>query len=197
MRSAITGDRIDSSASGTLVIFSRVEGLLRESTNDLCEVPREQLTAILTSGVPLVLVSDAGAADLRRLQRELGLRQPFICEGGASLHIPPAYFSDVGGSAAEDGWETFSFATTGPAAAIRLLSALFTATGRANILTVGLGCDERDRTMLAAVDIPIVVRSRQEDQQALLQFVPGAYVTHAPGTAGWLEAVLGTPFSDA
>jgi predicted mannosyl-3-phosphoglycerate phosphatase (HAD superfamily) len=91
----------------------------------------------------------------------------------------------------------FSFATTGAAAAIRLLGALFTAAGRANILTVGLGCDERDSAMLSAVDIPIVVRSRQHDQQGLLQFVPGAYVTRAPGAAGWLEAMLGTPFCDA
>ena len=41
------------------------------------------------------------------------------------------------------------------------------------------------------VDVPIVVRDQHRDQQPLLQYVPGAYVTTATGAAGWLDAVIG------
>lgn len=193
-------------ASGTLVIFTRVDGLLRqritapadkntapaENNRVPCELSPDALNALISTRVPLVLVSDSGAADIRQMQRELGLTEPFISRGGAALHIPPDYFTqldDVG--AADDEWEMFSFDTIGPTAAMRLLGALFLARGHDKILTVGLGCDTSDSAMLAAVDVPIVVRDRRLDQSALLRYVPGAYLTTATGAAGWLEAVVG------
>jgi predicted mannosyl-3-phosphoglycerate phosphatase (HAD superfamily) len=183
-------------ASGTLVIFTRVDGLLRERPagrdRTPCELSRDALHALISTRVPLVLVSDSDAADMRQMQRELGLMQPFISRGGAALHIPPEYFSQVDDvPASEDQWEMFSFDTIGPAAAMRLLGALFLARGHDKILTVGLGCDTSDGAMLAAVDIPIVVRDQRLDQSALLRYVPGAYLTSATGAAGWLEAVVG------
>jgi predicted mannosyl-3-phosphoglycerate phosphatase (HAD superfamily) len=179
-------------ASGTLVIFTRIDGLLRERAAAACELTRDALTALLSTRVPLVLVSDSESADVRTIQRELGLLQPFISDGGAALHIPPEYFTQQDDAAArDDDWERFSFDAIGPAAAMRLLGALFLARGHDKILTVGLGRDTRDGSMLAAVDIPIVVRDQRLDQSALLRYVPGAYLTTATGAAGWLEAVVG------
>jgi len=188
-------------ASGTLVIFTRVDGLLRRGATAPagrdaapCELSRDALDALISTRVPLVLVSDSGAADMRQMQRELGLMQPFISSGGAALHIPPEYFSQLDDPpAVDDQWEMFSFDTVGPAAAMRLLGALFLAREHDKILTVGLGCDASDSAMLAAVDIPIVVRDQRLDQSALLRYVPGAYLTTATGAAGWLEAVVGPP----
>jgi predicted mannosyl-3-phosphoglycerate phosphatase (HAD superfamily) len=178
--------------SGTLVIFTRVDGLLRERAAAPCELSRDALTALLSTRVPLVLVSDTGAMDVRKIQRELGLLQPFISDGGGALHIPSAYFTQLDDAPTRaDEWETFSFEANGPAAAMRLLGALFLARGHDKILTVGLGCDARDSLMLASVDIPIVVRNQHRDQSALLRYVPGAYLTTATGAAGWLEAVVG------
>jgi predicted mannosyl-3-phosphoglycerate phosphatase (HAD superfamily) len=185
------------SASGTLVIFTRVEGLLRQRTGSVCEMPPDALTALVAARVPLVLVSESGKDDVQRLQRELALQQPFVCDDGAALHIPPSYFTDQVDAADDATWEMFSFSTAGPAAAIRLLSALFIARGHDKILTVGLGCDWSDAMMLAAVDIPIIVRDQSRNQTALLQHVPGAYLTTASGAAGWLEAVIGPQFSNA
>ena len=186
-------------ASGTLVIFTRVDGLLRQRAvapasggTAPCELSRDALDALISTRVPLVFVSDSSAPELRQMQRELGLMQPFISSGGAALHIPPEYFSQLDAvPAAADQWEMFSFDTIGPAAAMRLLGALFLARGHDKILTVGLGCDTSDSAMLAAVDIPIVVRDQRLDQSALLRYVPGAYLTSATGAAGWLEAVVG------
>src|SRR5688500_7701210 len=185
---------VHTAASGTLVIFTRVDGLLRQRAASPCELSREALNALISTRVPIVLVSDSGAADIREMQRELGVLQPFISRGGAALHIPPEYFTQLDDVAApDDEWEMFSFDTIGPAAAMRLLGALFLARGHDKILTVGLGCDTSDSAMLAAVDIPIVVRDQRLDQSALLRYVPGAYLTTATGAAGWLEAVVGPP----
>jgi predicted mannosyl-3-phosphoglycerate phosphatase (HAD superfamily) len=200
-------------ASGTLVIFTRVDGLLRQravapASGDSapahggsapahrgsapCELSRNALSALISTRVPLVFVSDSDATDVRQIQHELGLMQPFISSGGSALHIPPEYFNQLDDvPACGDQWEMFSFDTVGPAAAMRLLGALFLARGHDKILTVGLGCDASDGAMLAAVDIPIVVRDQRFDQSALLRYVPGAYLTTATGAAGWLEAVVG------
>ena len=192
MPTATSRDYGDSRATdaGTLVIFTRVEGLLRHRVTQASETTRRALDALVLGQVPLVLVSDSNAADVRALQRDLGLVQPFICSAGGSLHIPAAYFSETAAPDAGS-WEVFNFAPPDRAAAIRLLTALFAARGHDKILSVGLGSESGDATMLAAVDVPIVVRDQHRDQQPLLQYVPGAYVTSATGAAGWLEAVIG------
>ncbi len=181
-----------------LVIFTRVEGLLRQRESEGAggewELSRDALATLLPAHVPLVLVSDVRAAEVHQLQRELGLVQPFICGRGAALYIPAEYFSEgieLDQRQHPDAWEVFTFDPPDPAAAIRLLSALFVARGHDRILSVGLGCESGDGTMLAAVDVPIVVRDQRHDQQPLLQYVPGAYLTSATGAAGWLEAVVG------
>ena len=192
MATATARDYGDSCATdaGTLVIFTRVEGLLRHPVTKASEATRRALDALALGHVPLVLVSDSNAADVRALQRDLGLVQPFICSGGGSLHVPAAYFSQAAAPDAES-WEVFNFDPPDRAAAIRLLSALFVARGHDKILSVGLGSESGDAPMLAAVDVPVVVRDEHRDQQPLLQYVPGAYVTSATGAAGWLEAVIG------
>lgn len=176
--------------AGTLVIFTRVEGLLRQRVAAACDVSRAAFDALVLARVPLVLVSDSSALDVQAFQLDLGLAQPFICHRGARLYIPAAYFGETAEPGSEP-WEVFSFDPPDPAAAIRLLTALFIARGHDKILSVGLGCECSDASMLAAVDVPIVVRDQHRDQQPLLQYVPGAYVTTATGAAGWLEAVIG------
>jgi len=192
MQTAMAHARMDAGepTTGTLVIFTRVEGLLRRCVTAPCDVTRDALDALVSSRVPLVLVSDSSASEVKQLQSELGLVEPFVCDRGAALYIPAEYFNDSG-EAAPESWEVFSFAQADPAAAIRLLRALFVARGHDKILSVGLGCECGDGAMLAAVDVPIVVRNHQLDQRPLLQYVPGAYLTTATGAAGWLEAVIG------
>jgi predicted mannosyl-3-phosphoglycerate phosphatase (HAD superfamily) len=163
---------------------------LRQRALEPCEVSRAAFDALVAARVPVVLVSDSSAPEMQALQLDLGLAQPFICDRGALLYVPAAYFSDTAELGAGP-WEVFSFEPPDPAAAVRLLSALFVARGHDKILSVGLGCEYGDATMLAAVDVPIVVRDQHVDQQPLLQYVPGAYLTTATGAAGWLEAVIG------
>jgi hypothetical protein len=192
MQTAMATDHVESrvTETGTLVIFTRVEGLLRRRAAEPCDVSRAALEALLLAHVPLVLVSDSSPEDVQAIQGELGFAQPFICDRGARLHIPAAYFTEAAELHPQP-WEVFSFDPPDPAAAIRLLCALFVARGHDKILSVGLGCDCSDGTMLAAVDVPIVVRDPHRDQRPLLQYLPGAYLTTATGAVGWLEAVVG------
>jgi mannosyl-3-phosphoglycerate phosphatase len=73
------------------------------------------------------------------------------------------------------------------ASGVRLLSALFRKTHE-RIVTIGLGDSLSDASFLQAVDMLVIVRSR--DAAALQSLVPHAMLTWHEGPAGWNEAVL-------
>ena len=59
------------------------------------------------------------------------------------------------------------------------------------VVTVGLGDGMNDQPMLAAVDVPVIVRNRVADPAGdLVRAVPSAKVTDSEGPAGWAAAVL-------
>lgn len=182
--------------SGSLVIFSRVEGLLRERTHATYAAASDPLRFLATWDVPLVLVSTWDASEIRHLQHEFALDQPFICEEGAALHVPGRWLGEPLAAAStrlfeETEWEVFRFSPRSINGAVRLLAAMFLARGYDPLLTVGIGCDLADYDLLATVDIPIVVRDKRGSQTELLRQMPGVYVTSAIGAAGWSEAVFG------
>lgn len=179
------------SVSTSMVVFTAVDGVLREGGTGSCGDARVALELLTTRGVPVILMAHCDAASLQGLQRELGLRQPFIANGGASLYIPRGYFEELDGLSSGDAWEIFEFGVRDPARAVRLLAALY-GRGDEEVLTIGFGCDWPDRALLAAVAVPIVVRQEGVDQTRLLRHVPTAYLTTAAGPAGWSEAVLGS-----
>jgi predicted mannosyl-3-phosphoglycerate phosphatase (HAD superfamily) len=182
----------DASPSASMVVFTTIDGVLRHTATDSCADARLALELLATRGIPVVLMSHEDARTVQDLQRELALDQPFICDGGAALYIPRGYFEELDGlTAGDDAWEIFEFGVRDPARAVRLLASLFCVRG-ADIMTIGFGSDWADRALLAAVDVPIVVRNDAEDQARLLRRVPAAYLTTATGPAGWSEAVLGS-----
>ncbi len=73
------------------------------------------------------------------------------------------------------------------AAAVRLLAGVY-AQLAGTLTTIGLGDAMNDAAFLNAVDVPIVVRSKDSDR--LRQAVPRASVTRLVGPAGWNQAVL-------
>jgi predicted mannosyl-3-phosphoglycerate phosphatase (HAD superfamily) len=181
--------------SGALVIFSRVEGLLRERTTGASGAVSDQMRFLSRQGVPLVFVSAWDACELRKLQDELAFEQPFICEEGAALHVPATWLHESAPATPRlernIGWEVFQFSPSSVSAAFRLVSDVFVARGYDPLLTVGIGRDLADYALLREVDIPIVVRDLSESQPELVHQLPGVFVTQASGAAGWSEAVLG------
>ena len=117
---------------------------------------------------------------------------PFVSDGGAALHVPCSYFDNVERTGAGAGaWEVFRFNPPDRAGAVNLLCDLLVAMGYGDPLTIGVGCDLDDYGVLAAVDVPVIVRDPVTPQKELLRHVPGAYVTNATGIEGWSEALIG------
>lgn len=73
------------------------------------------------------------------------------------------------------------------AMAVRQLVELYRA-AFGKTITIGLGDGHNDAGFLAAVDTPVVVRSRFA--AVLKKAVPRSFVTNSPGALGWNEAVL-------
>jgi hypothetical protein len=186
-----TGD--GESRSGALVIFTRVEGLLRERTHVASAAAGDPLRCLASWGVPLVFVSAWDASEIRHLQTEFAFEQPFICEEGAAVHVPGSWLVEPAATNTqiESAWEVFRFSPRTVGGAVHLLTGMFLARGYDPLLTVGIGCDLPDYDLLAAVDVPIVVRDQCSTPPEVLRELPGVYVTSATGTAGWSEAVLG------
>ena len=192
--SAMTAGRpvVSSAPSTSLVVFTSVDGALRQGTNGTCAGVRPALDLLATQGIPVVLASHHSADELAALQQGLGQPHPFICDGGAHMHVPNGYFADLQDLWPQDErWHTVPLGAPDIGRAVRLLVSLFQVSG-SDILTVGLGCSWSDRTLLEAVNVPIIVRSESPDQARLQRRIPGAYVTQASGPAGWQEAILGS-----
>jgi predicted mannosyl-3-phosphoglycerate phosphatase (HAD superfamily) len=178
--------------SSSLVIFTDIEGTLCEpgTTRALADA-QAALAMLAAHDTPVVIVADEGAACVLKLQRELGLRHPFISEGGAALHIPRGYFPnfhDLGHRRGD--WYVLVFPQPQNGDAVRLLVSLYRAFLPEPVI-VGLGDDWPDRVLLAEVDVPVIVRNPRVDQRRLKYRLPHAYVTSSAGAAGWREAVVG------
>jgi hypothetical protein len=180
--------------SASVVVITDVDGILRHADIGALAEARRALDAL--AGSTLVLCSTRGADELRAIQRELGIRHPFISDGGAALHIPTGYFCvadaspETAGTAADESYETIDFGVRRLGHAVRLVIALFR-TCPVPPLVVGIGFEWRDRMLLREVDVPVVVRDAGVDQSALLRNVPQAYLTAACGDDGLLEVVFG------
>jgi predicted mannosyl-3-phosphoglycerate phosphatase (HAD superfamily) len=174
--------------SAGVVLIADVGRLIRHP-GALAEV-RPAFEALARCETHLVLCSEQGPAEVQALQRELGVRHPFICRRGAALHIPRGFFCGLPAGPADAEWEVIDFGTPRLGHAVRLVATLYRAAG-ATPLIVGIGEDWRDRALLREVDAPIIVRNSAVDQSRLVRNVPAAYVTEAEGSDGWTEAILG------
>jgi predicted mannosyl-3-phosphoglycerate phosphatase (HAD superfamily) len=180
------------SVSASIVVFTVIDGALREPPAGSCHDARAAINLLMMRDIPIVLLSHGDGRAVQLLQRELGIVQPFVCGGGAALHIPRGYFEELDGlTAGDDEWEIFEFGVRDPARAVRLLSSLYSVRGE-DVLTIGFGCGWEDAALLEAVHVPVIVRAGAIDQSRLLRRLPGAYLTTATGPAGWSEVILGS-----
>jgi predicted mannosyl-3-phosphoglycerate phosphatase (HAD superfamily) len=177
--------------SAALVVFTAIDGALCGEGTGVWREVRDALALLASRQIPVVLISARPAADVLALQHQLGLVHPFICRGGAEVHVPRGYFADLQDLwPADEAWHVINMWAPEPSRAVRVLTSLFQSGGR--MLTVGVGSSWADRLFLADVDVPIVVAGHGTDAQRLQRHLPGAYVTTALGPAGWSEAILGS-----
>ena len=179
-------------AAATLVIFTAVDGVLCDADTRSTHETRAALKMLAHRDIPLVLTSSRPSSELLALQRELDLRYPFVAGGGASLHIPTGYFPELTRIGAQrDGWNVVEFKVPEAGHAIRLLMSLYRLCSE-EVVIVALADTTHHRVLLHAADVPVIVRTNNADQQALLREMPSAYLTNAVGPAGWSEAILGS-----
>jgi predicted mannosyl-3-phosphoglycerate phosphatase (HAD superfamily) len=183
-------------SSASVVVITDVDGILRHDDTRALAEARRVLQGL--AGSRLVLCSSRSAAEMMKLQREIGLRQPFISDGGAAVHIPLGYFCSASGAMqptpegadAADEYETIDFGVRRLGHAVRLLIELFR-TCPEPPLVIGIGMEWRDRVLLHEVDVPVVIRHPALDQRSLLRNITHAYVTTECGGAGLAEVVFG------
>lgn len=75
-----------------LVIFSDVDGVLRDPPPHSFAAAASALECLSRERVPLVLCSSKTRAELEHIQQELGIDHPFVCENGGATFIPRGYF---------------------------------------------------------------------------------------------------------
>lgn len=179
-------------AAASLVIFTAVDDLLCDVASSSTHTTRAALRMVAQRDIPLVFVSSRPSSELLALQAGLGLRYPFVAGGGASLHIPVGYFPELTRIGAQrDGWNVVEFKVPEAGHAIRLLASLYRLCSD-GVVIVALADSTQHRVLLHAADVPVIVRTGNADQQALLREMPSAYLTTAVGPAGWSEAILGS-----
>ena len=173
-----------------VVIFACVDDVRRWVKR---EAAQGALRRLASRDVPVVFVSTGPAQDILVAHQSLGLRQPFICGGGALLYVPAEYFGDLGTvGVRQDTWRVVEFTVRhDPGPAIGLLVSLYRMSNE-DVVVVGLGRELADVALLLQVEVAIVVRHDSIDQTSLMRELPSAYWTSAEALDGWLEAVFGT-----
>jgi predicted mannosyl-3-phosphoglycerate phosphatase (HAD superfamily) len=190
MRSAPLSRSSSQSAPASIVVITDVDGILRQVDRGVLAGARSALDVLSSGDAPVVICSTRSADELKALQRQLGIRHPFIADGGTSVHIPCGYFCGSVIPGAPDDWETIDFGARRLGHAVRLIVALYR-TCPADPIVVGVGSSWHDRVLLREVDVPVVIRDDRQDQAALLRNVPHAYLTTASGGDGLSEVLLG------
>jgi mannosyl-3-phosphoglycerate phosphatase len=75
-----------------VVVFSDVDGVLSEPWAPTSAAAANVLEPLARAHVALILCSCKTRAELEVIQQELGIRHPFVCEGGGAVLIPREYF---------------------------------------------------------------------------------------------------------
>jgi len=75
-----------------LVVITDVDGTLLDQQTYHFESSLPAVARLRELKFPLVLCSSKTAAEILSLQRELQLKEPFICESGGAIYLPHGYF---------------------------------------------------------------------------------------------------------
>jgi mannosyl-3-phosphoglycerate phosphatase len=74
-----------------MIIFTDLDGSLLNHDDYSFEEARPSLDRIKESGIPLVITTSKTRVEVKVLQREMGIEEPFIVENGAAVFFPLGY----------------------------------------------------------------------------------------------------------
>ena len=75
-----------------VVVFSDVDHALQYPGTQSWIHAAKALKRLEGAGVPLILCSRQTRAEIERIQQELGIHHPFVCESGGAAFVPSGYF---------------------------------------------------------------------------------------------------------
>jgi len=76
-----------------LVVFADIDGVLGDQhVGTFFADAAATLRPLRRDDAPLVLCSDRTRAEIEAIQQRIGIRHPFVCEGGGAVFIPGDYF---------------------------------------------------------------------------------------------------------
>jgi mannosyl-3-phosphoglycerate phosphatase family protein len=78
------------------VVLTDLDGTLLDAHTYDWSPARPALDALIRAHIPLVICTSKTSAEVERLRRALGHRDPFIVENGGSLYVPRGYFEAHG-----------------------------------------------------------------------------------------------------
>lgn len=76
----------------SLVVITDLDGTMLDQRTYGYEQSLAAIEKLRKAAIPLVLCSSKTAAEIIPLQRELEIKQPFICESGGAIYMPRNYF---------------------------------------------------------------------------------------------------------
>jgi mannosyl-3-phosphoglycerate phosphatase len=95
-----------------LIVITDLDGTLLDEQSYRYDASLPAVRTLQALGIPLVLCSSKTGCEMVRLWRELGLRDPFICENGGAVWFPKGYFPfPVSEATARGDLETISLGT--------------------------------------------------------------------------------------
>lgn len=75
-----------------LIVITDLDGTLLDDQSYRYDASLPAVRKLQALGIPLVLCSSKTGNEMELLWRELGLRDPFICENGGAIWFPTGYF---------------------------------------------------------------------------------------------------------
>lgn len=87
--------RFSISSGQPLVFFTDLDGTLIDHHSYSAEEARAALDRLAEYDIPVIFCSSKTFAEQIFLQKQLGLRQPFIIENGSAAAIPKGYFDNL------------------------------------------------------------------------------------------------------
>ena len=97
-------------ARKSLIVVTDLDGTVIDQRTYSYEQSLPAIERLRNAAIPLVLCSSKTAAEIIPLQRALELKEPFICESGGAIYLPPNYFPfSIATMASHRGFEVIEF----------------------------------------------------------------------------------------
>lgn len=190
-----------------LIVITDLDGTLLDQRTYSYELSLPALRRLQAGRIPIVLCSTKTSAEMLPLWRELGLKDPFICESGGAIYFPRDYLKTwVSDLKTEGTFEVLELGTD----VLRLRAALGAAAaecrvrlrsfGQMNVDEIaaltGLRSDEAFRAAKRQYDEPFLVQSGDVEKLSAVLRARGLTVTrgdrfyHLTGSHSKRDAVV-------